>query len=82
MWNLGKWYRWTYLQSRNTDTDIEKKSMDTKGEGGGGRNWKIGIDIYTLLIPCIPRDLPEPGIEPASPALAGGFFTTKPPGKW
>ena len=24
--------------------------MDTKGEGGGGMNWEIGIDIYTLLI--------------------------------
>ena len=28
-----------------------------------------------------PGDLPEPGIGPASPALAGGFFTTEPPGK-
>ena len=28
-----------------------------------------------------PGDLPRPGIEPASPALAGGFFTTRPPGK-
>ena len=28
-----------------------------------------------------PGDLPRPGIEPASPALAGRFFTTKPPGK-
>ena len=27
------------------------------------------------------RDLPDPGIEPASPALAGGFFTAEPPGK-
>ena len=26
-------------------------------------------------------DLPEPGIEPVSPALAGGFLTTAPPGK-
>ena len=25
-------------------------------------------------------DLPNPGIKPASPALAGGFFTTEPPG--
>ena len=25
-------------------------------------------------------DLPGSGIEPASPALAGGFFTTEPPG--
>ena len=24
-----------------------------------------------------PEDLPDPGIEPASPALAGGFFTTE-----
>ena len=31
-----------------------------------------------------PGDLPDSGIEPVSlvsPALAGGFFTTEPPGK-
>ena len=31
-----------------------------------------------------PRDLPNPGTEPTSPVastLAGGFFTTEPPGK-
>ena len=28
-----------------------------------------------------PEDLPDPGTEPASPALVGGFFTTEPPGK-
>ena len=28
-----------------------------------------------------PEDLPNPGIEPGYPALAGGFFTTEPPGK-
>ena len=31
-----------------------------------------------------PGDLPDPGIEltsPVSPALAAGYFTTKPPGK-
>ena len=28
-----------------------------------------------------PRDLSDPGIKPTSPALAGGFFTTEPPGK-
>ena len=30
-----------------------------------------------------PEDLPDPGIKPkspVSPALAGGFFTTEPPG--
>ena len=28
-----------------------------------------------------PGDLSDPGIEPASPALAGGFRITEPPGK-
>ena len=28
-----------------------------------------------------PGDHPDPGIEPASPTLAGRFFTTEPPGK-
>ena len=27
-----------------------------------------------------PGDLPNPGVEPASLALAGRFFTTEPPG--
>ena len=29
-----------------------------------------------------PRNLPDPGIKPASLALAGRFFTTVPPGSW
>ena len=44
------------MQGRNRDTDVEDKRMDTKGGkwrggGGGGMNWDIGIDIYTLI--CI-----------------------------
>ena len=27
-----------------------------------------------------PGDLPDPGMEPMSPSLAGGLFTTEPPG--
>ena len=30
---------------------------------------------------CSMWDLPRSGIEPVSPALEGGFFTTEPPGK-
>ena len=33
-----------------------------------------------LLFPSA-EDLPNPGIKPTSPALAGGFFTTESPGK-
>ena len=29
-----------------------------------------------------PGDLPDPGIKPTSPALAGWFFITEPPGKF
>ena len=37
---------------------------------------------YWNRLPCpSPGDLPNPGMEPMSPALAGGFFTTEPPGK-
>ena len=36
---------------------------------------------WTLLPFPPPGDLPDPGIKPASPVLAGGFFTTEPPGK-
>jgi len=43
-----------------------------------------GFSVHWILqagilgwVPCPPSgDLPEPGIEPASPALAGGFLTT------
>ena len=31
--------------------------------------------------PSCSRDLPRPGLEPVSPALAGRFSTTAPPGK-
>ena len=44
MWNLKKWYKWTYLQNRNRLTDTENKLMATKGERGGGINWEFVID--------------------------------------
>ena len=37
------WYRWSYLQSRNRDADIENKCMDTKGEEEEGRIGRLGL---------------------------------------
>ena len=37
------------LQNRNRVTDVENKSMVTRGRIGGRINWKIETDIYTLL---------------------------------
>ena len=38
-------------------------------------------EYWSRLTFASPGDLPYPGIEPVSLALAGGFFTTEPPGK-
>ena len=43
MWNLETWYRLTYLQGRNRDTDVENGHVDM--------NWELGIDMCAL--PCV-----------------------------
>ena len=40
-----------------------------------GKNTALGSHFL------LQGQLPDPGIEPMSPALVGGFFTTEPPGK-
>ena len=43
---------------------------------------EVSRQEYWSVLPFpTPEDLPDPGIEPTSPALAGIFFTTEPPGK-
>ena len=41
MWNLKKWFKWTYLQSRNRLKDIENKLIVTKRKSRWGRD-KLG----------------------------------------
>ena len=57
MWNLEKRYRWTSLQGRNRDTDVENKRMDTKGgkwrgpgvcDELGDWDWHIYTDVYKM----------------------------------
>ena len=50
IWNLEKWYLWTYLQGRNGDADVESGLVDVAGEREGWMNRESSIDIYTL--PC------------------------------
>ena len=42
MWNLKKWYKWTYLQNRNRLTDIGKKNKHGYQRGSGRRD-KLGV---------------------------------------
>ena len=68
MWNLEKWYRWTYLQNRNRDLDVENKCMDTKLGGGnrmGDWDWHIDTTIETEQ---------DPIIFPFSPPLISSVF--------
>ena len=43
--------------------------------------WVSHARILKWVTFPFPGDLPDPGIEPRFPALAGRFFTTEPPGK-
>ena len=42
--------------------------------------WNFQARILEPVAISYPGELPDPGIKPVSLALAGGFFTTEPPG--
>ena len=48
VWNLEKWYWWTYLQDRNRDASIENRLMDTVGERADVANWESSIVCENL----------------------------------
>ena len=50
-------------------------------QGDNIQPWCTPFPIWSIQSWLGPVDLPDPGIEPAYPALAGRFFTAEPPGK-
>ena len=46
-----------------------------------GHDWATEKQQQWAYLLCSMWHLPRSGIEPVSPALAGRFFTTEPPGK-
>ena len=44
VWNLERWYWWTYLQSSSGGADIENRLVNTMGEGEGGITWESGME--------------------------------------
>ena len=81
VWNLEKWYEWTYVQGKNRDTDVEMGMWIHRwAEEEGGTNLKINIDICTqcyvmclvtqsCLTLCNPMDysLPSSSVHGDSP---------------
>ena len=51
------------------------------GRGSRALECRLSSVDAGALSPRVMWDLPKPGIEPASAALAGGFLSTAPPGK-
>ena len=54
--------------------------MDCSPPGSSVHGVSQARILEWVAIPSL-GDLPDPGMEPGSPALAGGFFTAEPPGK-
>ena len=72
-WNIEKWYRWTYLQCRNREADLENRYVDTRRGSGGGWdelgswNWHMyaaaaaAKSLQSCLTLCDPIDSSPPG---------------------
>ena len=56
MWNLEKWYRLSYLQSRNRDTDVENKHMNIKW--GEGRWGELELTYIHCTVVLVVKNLP------------------------
>ena len=53
-----------------------ENSMDYTGHGVTKSQTRLSDFHFTSLLFPTPGALPDPGIEPTSPALTDGFFTT------
>ena len=51
IWNLERWYWWTYLQGSSGDADTENTLVDPVWKGEGGMNWKS--DVETCILPYL-----------------------------
>ena len=52
IYNLEKWYWWTYLQGKNRDAEVENGVVDTVGGVNGWMNWESSTDIYIRTALC------------------------------
>ena len=84
-WNVNR-----KRNERETGQNKQELLKDTKGgvvvtprtvTRQAPRSTRFPWESWSRLPFPSPRDLPDSGIEPASPALAGKFFTTEPAGK-
>ena len=47
IWNLERWYWWSYMHGSKGDLDIKNRLRIVAGEGEGGMTWESHIETYT-----------------------------------
>ena len=50
VWNLERWYWWSYLHGSKGDTDVKNRLLDSLGEEKGGMIWENSIETYIYII--------------------------------
>jgi len=43
IWNLERWYQWSYMQGSKGDTDVKNRLWDSAREGEGGMIWENSV---------------------------------------
>ena len=82
------WLHWVFVAVRGLLTAVASLAAEHRLQVHGLSScdlralerWLIRCGAWTQLLRSM-WDLPGPGLEPMSPALADGFLTTVPPGK-
>ena len=46
IWNLERWYQWSYTQGSKADTDLKDRLLDSMGEVEGGMIWEKSTETY------------------------------------
>ena len=49
IWNLEKWYQWTYFQGENRVMGVQNRLVDTAGEGECVMSWESSIETYITV---------------------------------
>ena len=47
IWNLERWYQWSYMWGNKGDRDVNNRILDSVGEGEGGMIWENSTETST-----------------------------------
>ena len=48
IWNLERWYQWSYMLGSKGDTDVKNRLLDSEGKDKGGMTWENSIETCIL----------------------------------